>query len=103
MHLRYTLGAAIFLLLTSAAQADPIPSETLAEEHRSCIAACTQRGFALANCKPYCDCFAESFGQQFTLEEYTAVIAASKQNQAPPQDVIDRMASITKACGAGIQ
>jgi hypothetical protein len=98
-------GAAIFLLqaVAAAAQAEPIPPQTLAVEQRSCVASCTQQGVPLATCTPYCDCFAKGLGKRFTVAEYAAVSAAAKANQAPPKDVVTRMASIANDCRAGLQ
>jgi hypothetical protein len=95
-------GVAFWLTaaLTAAAGAEPIPSDKLAADHRTCIAACTQKGVAVARCTQYCDCTFKEIGRQFTLEEYNAAIAASQQNQQPSQDVMDRMVKLTKACMA---
>jgi hypothetical protein len=102
MRLRSALGAALFLL-PLAAQAEPIPPVALAEVRQSCIAACTQQGIPLATCTPYCDCFAKSLGQKFTLEEYAAVNAAAQQDKAPPKDAVTRMADIAKSCHASLK
>ena len=100
---RARLGAVIFLMQSVAAQAEPIPPETLAADQRSCVASCTQQGVPLATCTPYCDCFAKGLGQRFTLEEYTTVSAAAKANQPPPKDVVTRMSAIANTCKAGLQ
>jgi hypothetical protein len=99
------LGAAIVLLqaVAATALAEPIPQETLAADERSCVASCTQQGVPMATCSPYCDCFAKGLGQQFTLEEYTAVSAAAKANQPPPKDVVTRMSSIANTCKANLK
>ena len=99
-------SAAVFLLaavLASQAQADPIPTKNLAADRRACTATCTSRGLALAKCTPYCDCISHGVGQEFTFEEYTAAAQATQQNQYPPKDVMDRMATIAKACAASVQ
>jgi hypothetical protein len=105
MRLRHALGAAIFLLqaFSIAAQADPIPQDTLAAEQQSCVAACTQKGIPLANCMTYCSCFAKGLGEKITQEEYKAVSDAAKAYQAPPKDVLNRMAEITSACRASLK
>jgi len=86
--------------LSAAAGAEPIPTATLAADHRKCIADCTQRGVALASCTQICDCTFKQIGQQFTLEEYTAGTTAASQNQPPPEGLLERMTKITEACMA---
>ena len=105
MRLRHALGAAIILLqgFATVAQAEPIPPETLAADQRSCVAACTQQGLALARCTPYCNCTFKQVGEQFTLEEYAAGRTAAEQNQPPPKTLIDRMTAISKSCLAGMK
>jgi len=101
-----SFGAVAFLLATTLAtiaQAEPIPAKNLAADRRACTATCTSRGLPLAQCTPYCDCISKGVGAEFTLEEYTAAAEATKQNQYPSQDVMDRMTKITKACAAGVQ
>jgi len=104
MRFRLALGAAIILqVLSIAAQAEPIPRETLAADERACVASCTQQGIPIATCTPYCDCFAKNLSEKVTLEEHTAVSNAAKANQAPPKDVVTRMADIAKSCRAGLK
>jgi hypothetical protein len=101
------LGAVAFLLLaavlSSVAKAEPIPAKNLAADRRACTATCTSRGLPLAKCTPYCDCFTNGIGAEFTFEEYTATAEAAKQNQYPSKDVMDRTAAISKACAASVQ
>jgi hypothetical protein len=103
--MRRTFGLALILMqaVSVAALAEPIPPETLAADQRSCVASCTQQGVPVATCTPYCDCFAKGLGQQFSLEEYTAVSTAAKADQAPPKDVVTRMSAIANACRASLQ
>ncbi len=86
--------------LSCVAQAEPIPADLLAADRRSCVADCTAHGVAVARCKPYCDCTFKQVGEQFTLEEYNAGLAAQRQDQAPPAALVARMAAISKACAA---
>ncbi|WP_395017930.1 hypothetical protein [Dongia sp.] len=103
--MRYLLAAAALPLaaLGAVAQAEPIPPDLLAGDRRSCVAACTSQGVAVARCKPYCDCTFKRVGAEFTLEEYQAGLAAQRQDQAPPQALVERMAAISKACAAQAQ
>jgi hypothetical protein len=93
------LGVAL-LLLTFPAQAEPIPGDKLAADHRACIAACTQQGVAVARCTQYCDCTFEEIGRQFTLEDYNAALVAAQQKTQPSQDFKERMVRITQGCMA---
>jgi hypothetical protein len=102
MRLRHALAAAI-LLLPLAAEAEPIPAETIAADRRSCVAACTQQGIPIATCTPYCNCFAQNLGEKFSFEEYTAVTEAAKADKAPPKDAVTRMADIANACKSGLK
>ena len=98
------IGLATWLLVAFAglAQAKPIPKETLAADHKACVASCTQQGLSAAQCAPYCDCSTKSMAEQFTLEEYAAVLTSAGQKQEPDQKLIDRFGAISTSCAKRI-
>jgi hypothetical protein len=99
-----TAVAAVLLAgLASAAQAEPIPPALLGADQRVCVTTCTSHGFALASCTQYCDCTFKGVAEQFTLEEYKAAGNAAGRDQAPPRELIERMAGISKVCAARLQ
>lgn len=99
----FAAAALLLALLPSPAPAEPIPPALLAADQRACVATCTSHAVALAACTQYCDCTFKHVGEQFTLEEYKAAGNAAGQDQAPPQELIARMAGISKSCAASLQ
>jgi hypothetical protein len=100
---RSGFAAAIFLAglaVSFAAAAENIPAEALAEDQKSCIAACVGRGKPPEKCGAACECTTKAYGEQLTFEEYLALTNAVKQQQEPPKLVLEKMAAITKTCRA---
>ncbi|WP_395017928.1 hypothetical protein [Dongia sp.] len=91
------------LVLSLAARAENIPAEVLAEDQKSCIAACVGRGKPPEKCSAACECTTKAYGEQLALEEYLALTEAVKQQKEPPKLVLDKMAAITKVCRAKME
>ncbi len=85
------------------ARAENIPAEVLAEDQKSCVAACVGRGKPPEKCSAACECSAKAYGEQLTLEEYLAVSEAVKQQKEPPKLALDKMAAIAKTCRAKME
>ena len=96
----HRISAAVFLFaaFSGLAEAKPIPTAELAADRRVCVASCTSRGMAVAQCSRFCDCTFQEVGKQFTAEEYAAGKAATRQNQPPPQSLVDKLTVISNAC-----
>jgi hypothetical protein len=102
---RFGFAATILIGLAAGtlARAASIPPEALAEDEKSCVAACVGRGKPADKCTAACGCSAKAYGEQLTLEEYMDVSSAVKSGTEPPKAALDKMMAIAKSCAAQMQ
>ena len=100
---RFGLAAVTLLIGLAAgmaARAENIPAASLEEDKKSCIAACVGRGKAPEKCGPACECMTKAYGDNLSFEEYLALSNAVKDQKEPPQELVEKMRTVTKTCRA---
>jgi len=99
------LGATIvlFCILGHQARAEPMTAQSLEENRRACMTACSQRTGDASRCVAYCDCGTKGIAERMTEEEYQAGKLAISNHQRPADASIEKVILVAQSCAAALQ